>query len=254
MDTEELAPEEGVAEELPVEEQEEQQEEEPGLEDIASTMGWSPKDNWRGDPDEWKPAGAFLQKTAEINRNLSSSVRSLESKLDNLSRTSARITEMQVEKARDEILADRQRAFDEGDTEAFNNADKKLQTLDVPVPQVEDPPEVQNFRQRNTWFGQNEEASRLAVSTSDEYAKKGLSPAKQLEMAEREVKKVFPELFPAKAKPAPLNKPGARSQAQPKGFTMSTLPAEARKMADDYAKKGLSNEEFLKAYNEEVAQ
>jgi len=40
---------------------------EPTLEDVAARMGWSPRDQWKGDPDKWKPASEFVSSTLRGN-------------------------------------------------------------------------------------------------------------------------------------------------------------------------------------------
>lgn len=224
----------------------------PTIEGLAEKMGWTPEETWRGDPEKWKPADQFLESTVDINTGLSTKLKGMESKLDQVVRTSARITEQQVAKAREDVQAERQEAFDAGDTEAFNKAEEKLQTLNVPDPSVT-PPETVAFIERNSsWWNSDADAQQYAVGLAGEVSK--LPAAKQIEYVERKMKDVYPEYFPDKVKPkAPaLNKPGAR-QAVKKTAGIASLPKEAQAMYRDYAKKGMTEKDFLEAWKEEAA-
>jgi len=261
MADEDLPPmEEQGAEGVPAEIVEQQPDEQPGedteqqpltVEDLAADMGWSPKENWRGDPDKWKPAHEFVRHTVDVNRNLSGSIKRLESRVETMARTSAKLTEDAVAKARQDALAERQRAFDEGDNEAFQQAEQKLRQIEAqPAPT---PPETQDFVERNAWFGKDAEATQWATTRAGELAQQGFSPARQLAIVEREAKQYFPEHFeeaakPAAAKPAPLSRPGVRSSAPAKkGF--SSLPAEVKSAALDYEKRGVcTKEEYAETY------
>lgn len=243
------APEE-IVEQQPDETTEVVEEQPLTVEDLASDMGWSPKENWRGDPDKWKPAHEFVRHTVDINRNLSGSLKRLEGQVQTMARTSAKLTEEAAAKARQEALQERQRAFDEGDSEAFQQADQKLRQIEAqPAPT---PPETQDFVERNAaWFGKDAEATQWATNRAGELANQGFSPARQLAIVEREAKQYFPEHFEEAtkpAKPAPLSRPGVRSSAPAKkGF--SSLPAEVKSAALDYEKRGVcTKEEYAETY------
>jgi hypothetical protein len=48
------------------------------VEDFAGRMGWSPKDQWRGPPEAWKPAAEFIEGTVSVNQSLSKKLKNLE--------------------------------------------------------------------------------------------------------------------------------------------------------------------------------
>lgn len=221
------------------------------LESLAGEMGWRPKEEWKGDPDKWKPAHDFMRATVDVNHKLSNRLKGVEDQLSRVARTSATITEQAVAKERDRLLKEREEAFDAGDREAFQRADQQLAKVQV-APVV--PDEAQSFVERNaSWFQKDAEATAWAVNRADELAKTGLGPARQLAIVEREAKAMFPEFFEAekpKAKAAPLNAPGARAAVSTKkGF--ASLPAEAQKAALSYEKKGIDREEYARIYYEE---
>lgn len=224
------------------------------LEGLAGEMGWRPKDDWKGDPDKWKPAHDFMRATVDVNHKLSNRLKGVEDQLARVARTSVSITEREVAKERDRLVKEREEAFDAGDREAFVRADRELaKVAEVEAPPV--PDETHSFVERNAnWFQKDKEATAWAVNRANELAATGLGPARQLAIVEREAKAMFPEFFEAekpKAKAAPLNTPGARSAVSAKkGF--ASLPADAQKAALDFeAKRGINREEYAKIYYEE---
>lgn len=228
----------------------------PTVEDLASEMGWRPQDQWRGDPDKWKPAHEFMRSTVDVNHKLNNRLKTFEDQLSTMARTSAHLTERAVAQERQRLLDERQKAFEEGDAEAFNRVDKQLSELKAPEPVNTPAPEVQEFMGRNTWFGQDRDATAWAHNRAGELAKQGISAARQLAIVEREAKNLFPELFPdeqpkPKPKAAHLNAPGSRGgKVATKGF--AALPADAQAAALDYEKRGIcSKDEYAKIYFDE---
>lgn len=228
----------------------------PSFEDIASEMGWSPQDKWKGDPDKWKPAHEFVRSTAEINSKLSNRLKSVEDTLGNINRTNAAMMERALAKQREELLAKRKEAFDNADYDAMTQVDRELSSL--PQTAQTPSPEAQDFVQRNAhWWGKDQEASAWAQQRAGQLAEQGLSPARQLAVVERELATYFPEYAPKaekpKPRPAPLTEPGNRGGSKrAKGF--ADLPKEAQKEALYWEGKGIAREDFAKTYFSEEGQ
>lgn len=226
----------------------------PTVDDLASEMGWRPKDEWRGDPDKWKPAHEFMRATVDVNRKLANRLKDVDDKLDRVVRTSATITERELARQRQELLEKRREAVDLGDHAALDAADEALQALPKLEPVDTPAPEVADFVERNPWFGKDRDATVWAQNRAGELAKQGISEARQISIVEREAKGLFPELFPepkAKAKAADLTPPGNRGgKSAAKGF--SSLPADVRNVALEYEKRGVcSKEQYAATYYEE---
>lgn len=228
----------------------------PTVDDLASEMGWRPKDEWRGDPDKWKPAHEFMRATVDVNRKVTNRLKGVEDQLATMARTSAQITEQALAKQRQEILDARKDAIDMGDHAAVDEADRALRELPQFEPAAVIPSEVQDFKSRNTWFGQDKDATVWATNRAGELARQGISEARQVQIVEREAKGLFPELFPEaapRAKPAPLNAPGNRGgKTAARGF--SAMPSDAQKAALEYEKRGVcSKEEYARTFFEQEA-
>ena len=151
-------------------------------------------------------------------------------------------------------MQEREEAFDAGDRDAFQKAERELAKVATVAPPTV-PDETHSFIERNAnWFQKDQEATAWAINRTNELAATGLGHARQLAIVEREAKTMFPEFFEAekpKPKAAPLNNPGTRVAATSrKGF--ASLPADAQKAALDFeAKRGINREEYAKIYYEE---
>jgi len=261
MSDEDLLPEgEGVGQEIapqveeqPSTEEATQVEEAPTMEDVASEMGWAPQDEWRGDPDKWKPAHEFVRKTGDINTRLNTRMKRLEDTLSRINRTNEVMTERALSEQRQKLLDQRNEAFETGDKEAFDKADKGLEQLpSAPVQEI--PPETRAFVEKHaSWWGKDTEATAWAQGRADQLSRQGLSPSRQLAAIDREIKEHFPEYSPKstpKPKPAPLTQPGKRGAIKrEKGF--SDMPPEAQKEAEYWEGKGVKKEDFVKTYFEQ---
>ncbi|MDB5584307.1 MAG: hypothetical protein JWR80_9483 [Bradyrhizobium sp.] len=268
MAKEEAAPPEEVVEapepgKEPVQEAEQQEEETapPTIEDIAAKAGWSPKDQWRGSEDDWVDATTFVTNTVDINKALKRDLKATRESSERAARAAATITERAVENERQSLLQARQEAFDTGDGATFDRASQRLQSLprvqqEVPA----DSTDSREFMQRNSsWYGIDPVASQIAYNVCEREARKGADFSTQLQAAETEVRKRFPEMFadarPGKG-PAQLEASGSRtagySRKGAKGF--NDLPPEAKRAALEFKKRGrCETDEYARIYWEENA-
>lgn len=229
------------------------------VEDLAREMGWAPKDQWRGDPDQWKDARTFVRSTADINRSISKEVRELRETTQRLARTSGAIAEREIARGRAELEARFAEAVEAGDVQAANQARREIDHFERTQPVAAGDPVVAEWRARNTWFGTDEAATALANAVATRLHQNGASPAQQAEAAEREVRRRFPELFEQpEPKPQPKPQPAvhntrSRAAPAPKAKTASALPPAARAAAEDFLRRGrIKNlDEYAKIYFEE---
>lgn len=240
------APETGFAEQ----QQEEQQPR--SLEDIASKMGWTPRDAWRGDPDKWRPADEFVERTAEINSRLANELRAVKDTVSNINRVNQAVMERELEKQRQQLLAEKREAIEYGDVARVDHVDQQLQQLPNVTQQATIPPETQSFVEKHaSWWQRDQEATAWAINRAGQLGQQGItSPARQLAIVERELAQMFPELVvpeKPKPKPAPLMQPGNRGGSG-RAKTFNDLPKEAQEAAIYFEKKGVSREDYIKSY------
>jgi hypothetical protein len=220
---------------------------------LASELGWKPKDQFRGDPDDWRPAADFIRASRDINQSLSRELRGVRDQVTRMERVSSELLRDKLAE-RDAYWASQQaKAVEDGDSAAVDRIVSKRIELRQSAPVADDtPPETVDFMERNkAWFGKDRLATLRAREVCGQLAKEGVSPAEQLRDAERAVRKEFPELFPAPAKQAPGVQTATSRNATPanrrKGF--ADMPAESQQMAVQYQKDhGIPKEKFAESY------
>lgn len=224
------------------------------LETLAREMGWSPESEWRGPKDAWKDAKTFLKTTVDINRNLSKDVRDLRDTVDRMARTSASLADKAAKEAREQAIEEFNSAVASGDAEAALEASRKLD--EVRSPQRDDA--VSDFVTRNAaWYSRDEEATAYAQSVAQIWANKGHDASRQVQEAEAAVRKRFPELFDepgerqqTQRRSPPVVQGGQRTTgAAPRKKGIADLPPDARRAAEDYARRGRCTvEEYAQVY------
>jgi len=225
------------------------------IEELASKMGWAPQDQFRGNPEEWKPADQFILASKDINRGLSREVRSMRDQIDRLGRTSSQLLADKIAE-RDAYWQNvHAKAVEEGNGELADRAVNeriKLKT-GTPPPDTGEPPETREFRERNaSWFEKDDLATVRAMEVAEQMRRLGRPPAAQLEAAERAVRKEFPELFRVPTGKAPPATQTATSRTAPtsskaKGF--NDMPPESQALAREYERRhGIKPETFAQSY------
>lgn len=232
------------------------------FEEEARAHGWTPKEEWRGKPDDWRDPREFIRYGMRRSRESADELKQLRSSVGTIGKTAEALMRRQVEEARREAEAKFAGAVEAKDHEGARAASEELRRIDSEVRQPSVPQDaVQDFMSRNGgWFNQNRGATALAKQVTAELAVQGVDPAEQLRQAEEAVKAEFPQLFqrqqaPAK-QPASVNAPETRAAAprqRARGF--NDLPKDAQAAGHDFVKRGMVKnlEDYAKVYLEENA-
>lgn len=169
----------------------------------ARRMGWVPKDEFRGDPDRWRPADEFVERgtnmlpiVQEQYRRLDSRYAEMEKRfadsqqaLIDLTERARKADERAYQRAMRDIEAKRQAAVASADTEAFREAEREMRELQdgqgvavrekpqqtrAQAPQPPEPraptqqegpaPEVLAFIRENPWFESDHDAQQDATA------------------------------------------------------------------------------------------
>lgn len=219
-------------------------EEQSPVEQLARDIGWTPKDQFKGDPDQWKPADEFIRTGRDVQRTLAKDVKALKSNIDNMARTNAAILQQQLADREAYWQGEYTSAIELGDRGAADNANRQAQLVQRQYAETTRPVvtnEAAEFAERNKgWFQKDPLATERAFAITETYARAGKSTHEQLEAAERQVRKEFPELF-GSGKTAPsVNGSGNRTagvSSRTKSF--HDLPADAQKVAKDMVDRGV---------------
>lgn len=230
-------------------------EEESPLEGIAREIGWTPKDQFKGDPEKWKPAEEYIRASKDINKSLSKDVRELRSTVENMSRTSATLLQQQLADRDAYWASQRAAAVEEGDNNAADYADQQRAAVQQEYARTMRPTitnEAAEFAERNrAWFQKDPLATRRAFEVTEAYAQSGAPAHEQLAAAERQIRKEFPELFSSAKQPPSVNGSGGRTagvSGRKKGF--HDMPAEAQAVAKDMVNRGSipDTDEYVRHY------
>ncbi|UOF81825.1 hypothetical protein [Caudoviricetes sp.] len=210
----------------------------PDTESRARAMGWVPKEEYKGNPDNWRDAGEFVRRGEEIlpivqerNRDLTRRLTELETRLaqrdasyeTNIKKLEG-MTAVALQRQREQLLGSYEGAMRQAaasaDVERYdqlsrdrdhqlNQFDQRIaQTVRQPEvqPQQQTPPEAQEWADRNaSWFlkdpALNMEAQAIHIALQREHPYMPL--ADNLARVEQTIKQRYPQKF------------GVRTSSQP---------------------------------------
>jgi hypothetical protein len=228
--------------------------------ELAQKVGWVPRDQFSGPPEAWKPADQFIIDGRDIQRETASRLKTVESQLSTIAKTSASLVEQQVNERVDALRAQHAEAVDAGDAPAALKIAQKIDTtLATATPANTGPsPEAQAFAERNSsWFNQpgQEYATARAREICNTLAAQGYTDhGTQLRIAEQRMRQEMPQLFVDQKNgkpPAGVNPPGSRGATpsnRQKGF--ADMPKEAQDIARDMVDRNVikSTDDYVRNY------
>jgi hypothetical protein len=226
---------------------EQQQETPEPIASLAKELGWVPKEEFRGEPDKWKPAEQFIRDGRDIQQTTARELRSLREQMERVGSVTETIIQDRVATAQAEWQRKMAQAVDDGDTEtALKLADQRP----TAKPNGTGPdPTVQSWVAKNPWFNSDPLARVKAEELSGRLAH--LPVPEQLAQVERAIRKDFPEHFAAPAKQPPGVQTGQSRNPNPsnrvKGF--ADMPLESQQVARDFERlNGVPKDDFAKQY------
>ena len=255
------------AEELDVEQEGEQEPNEPTeIEALASETGWSPEDKWRGDPDAWVTAAEFIRKGQGM---LKTTLRKQDERLEELQTTMTQFKDhysnvetKAYERAITDLKAEQRTAVEEGDTEAFDAVQGKIDDLseDIAKPEApkKQPAEDPNFTawaSSNAWYNSDVRLTAMADEIAPTVAKmfpELLNTPGFYERITEEVKAAHPDKFSntRRKRPASVEGGGGGQQRKTGGNKYADLPADAKAACESFVKEGLMTaDEYVATYD-----
>jgi hypothetical protein len=233
----------------------------PSVEEIARELGWTPPNQFRGDPEAFKDAETFLRDGRDIQRGYKREIENLRSTMENIQRTTGSIVEQEVNRRVEELSGRYQKAVEDGDAPGAFKLSREIDSVLASVPTnrpAAPSSESQAFADRNKWFKVSPTAPGDALATAtaidvcNRLAGQGYDSATQLDAAEKEVRRQFPHLFGQNGKPqAGVNSPSSRGPSLKSGLkAYADMPDAARKVADDMVARGVipDKESYAKNY------
>jgi hypothetical protein len=252
----------------------------------AKSQGWVEKDHYRGDPSDWVDAPQFVKRGREIlpilrknNENLQRDLQATKDQLKEFRAAAEEFKRFQADSYQrkvnelntrlEELKTSRAQAISDGDGAKANALDDALDlTKDeireakqaakvaatpapAPPPQIE--PDLQDWLNTNTWFGQDRRKTAIAngIGESLRLEFPTLKGKAFLEKLDEVLSEEMPERFGG-AETTP--KPKARGSAvesgsgrQPRGSSNAksydNLPADAKAACDRFVKQKLMTRE-----------
>jgi hypothetical protein len=256
-----------------VEQAVEQTPQEPQLseaESLAMENGWVPKDQWKGDPDSWRPAKEFNDRGEFFKR-----IDRLEHKNKELQQAMTFLTQQQKQsylngfnEAIKRLRVQRDEALESGDNlQAARISDRiedvkeqaqvaQRQVVQPATPVIEPSETYKSWSAKNGWYTQDKVLTKYAEAVGATFKEENpsSSESEMLRHVETEVKREFPHKFGPKGPPSPEgNGRGTGPKTSSTGKYSSVegaLTSEQRSIMNTIIKTtGMTKEEYLRQYS-----
>lgn len=179
-------------------------------EEKALARGWKPKDQWDGDPDEWRDAQSFLDR-GEFLKHISDQNKQIKELLAGqraMAEHNRKLAEVALREQLTELRAQKKQALENNDADAIVEIEAKIDEVKDKVAETKavevregaaggvnltPPPEFQQWVERNGWYAQNSEMRDFADALGTAYARNnpGKTPIEVLSHVERKVKQAY---------------------------------------------------------------
>jgi len=240
------------------------------IESKAREMGWVPKEEFKGNPERWRGADEYVRRGEEMlpimkkaNQDLRRELSDVKQALTEAKAFWSKSEERAYQRALDELQKEKEKAFEDGDRDAFKAIEKKQMDLvdekmkAAPPKQPDDAgyvhPDFVEWKRSNSWYD-NDRELRLYADSVGQYlaAAKGMEYGEILKTVAQKVKQEFPEKFRNSRRDEPSSVASGSStsgagRSGAKGY--GDLPAEAKAMCDRFERTGvMKRDEYLKQY------
>lgn len=228
------------------------------IEEKAISMGWRPKEQFEGDEEEFIDAKEFVRRQPLFDRieSQNKQLKNVTKALEALKTHYTRVEEAAVQKAINQLKAQRKSALADGDGDSFELFDDEIKKAEQQLSAIEQVknkpiveeevvhPEWQSFQSRNPWYNTTGYMRKFADEIGADLASKGIAPVEVLKQVEQAVRKEFPHKFvnPNKEN-APTVEQG-RGGPKPAGKDSdSFMNEQERKVMNDLVRSGLLTKE-----------
>lgn len=180
------------------------------IEKRASSDGWVPKDEWDGDPEQWRPAKEFVDR-GELFKKIedqNKTIKEVRRALEEFGQHHAKVRDVEFQRALNTLKSQKKDALEQGEAEKVVDIDERIDLVKdaqkaaryQPVVNVPDLPEsnpvFNNWVERNGWYQNNKAMRAYADRIGNELGAQGnISPTDLLREVESEVKKEFAHKF-----------------------------------------------------------
>jgi len=199
---EESITEEAINEKEVIEEQETQEEtpiESNPIEELASEMGWIPKDKFKGEPEEWEDAHVFLKNANLIAKKQHITIERLTNDIGNL-KTDVRktldyqkkLSQKQIDELKSQLSEQKREAIRDADVDTVEKIDAKIKSIDEESEEDdtsvnEYDPVFAEWHEKNKWYGTDKRKTRYADAVAKEYENSNMKLEEILNIVDSEM-------------------------------------------------------------------
>jgi hypothetical protein len=221
--------------------------------DRAKTYGWHDPEaeDFRGDPETALGPKEFLEKMEahpsmkrENFTKLEHKLMKLESTLEQTRTDQEKFIEMSKNAAINEYKDKQRQAVEDGDTEAYDKAQKGIEETEKQTETKSVVPELEAFKQRNNWYGIDIDKTIYANQVDNILSQRQLSPTEHF----KELENAISEKFPTR-QAANVQKNG-RLKAPSKSKTFDAMPEDNKAHCMRMMRGAKNPEQFKKTYTE----
>jgi len=252
----------------------------PEVTNRARGMGWVPQEEFRGDPDKWRPAEEYVSRADELmpimkaqNRKYETTITNLQGDLkvqrettEKILKMSEKVAQQAYDKAKTDLVSQQALAVKDGDMETWASLEQQKDKLEKPeeikIPEVgavtnESNPAFLNWHQDNDWYMNDQDMTLYANAFANANADPNLPYQSVLDNTRKAVERAFPHKFqnPKRTTAAAVDSGSQLNAIDPsknKKNTYNDLPAEAKAQCNKLVdQKVITKEQYLKDYFEE---
>lgn len=242
------------------EQTEEQTQEVNPAEERALKMGWVPKDDFRGDPDKWRPAEEFLERGERMIPILNKKIRDLRQQQEEKDKAFASHLSVVRDKLHGQRLEEhesrKREAVEAGDSETYDRLSRETPKNDIPEykpPEQKNDPVFEEWKDENAWYSTDYERHQEAENYGQFL--KGTRPELMgrefLDEVTAHVKQKFSN--PNRNKPSAVDSGTQKASGTP-GKLYNSLSAEAKATFNQFVRERIfqDNAADREAYAKDV--
>jgi len=177
----------------------------------AVDRGWTPKDDFKGDPEKWVDAGAYIT-NGELMDKISQQSNLLKNQgkaIDSFKKLQKGMEKRALEEAKDQLLADKASAYNDGDGAAIVNIEEQIKVTDkeIAAAAVADTPVdhggafqeffTSQWQPDNKWYKTNDvmEAYADKIGVAEFNRDPSVNPADIMAVVDKKIREKFPLEF-----------------------------------------------------------
>lgn len=239
--------------------------EEQTVEEMAREQGWTPQDEYKGDPDNWKSAEKFIEVGKKISavqserndkllREISSLKNDIASFKDVHAAEMKAVKEDTYNRAVQKLKDEQREALRAGDEEEFDKIEQKIKETPKPKPvEKQEQPVNEEFIKwaaENPWYdGEDVELTQTADIVAKTLQGNYTDMTKFYNAIGDRVKKMYPEKFDIKTPVQDVEQSSGGTSKKKGKHSYSDLPGDAKAACDKYVKMGLyTKADYVKEY------